>query len=261
MLKSLGRFHSLVVPLLTWLVLLIPFAFYQRYYVTSQQAYLTEHGFRLLSAVGRQLNSYIDSVSKTVIAAQKTKGERGPVEQGYLREALPDLDIPPGDFEVPKEGSEAPSLSVEFGPPPPGFRRNFSAEFIGRLRLDNAIRQRLTGIGEDYFDDVLIADSQGQVLFQRSTDTRITKLDSLVRAAADNSGVAPATAKEPTINSFYSLSWCLPRKQGQKTVTGWCSAVCGVRSAWSLRALPFPTRRSSGSASSLSPPAVSHGLS
>jgi len=206
MLKSLGRFHSLVVPLVTWLVLLIPFAFYQRYYVTSQQAYLTEHGFRLLSAVGRQLNSYIDSVNRTVDAAeaakektaaqltkQKAKGKLGPV-QAYLREALSDLDIPPGDFDVDKNSPGAKSLSVEFGPRPAVFQRTFKTQFAGRVSLDSAIRKRLTGIGEDYFDDVLIATSQGDVLFQRSMDTRITKLDYLVRVAAGDSGVTPAAA-------------------------------------------------------------------
>src|SRR5436853_5627396 len=112
MLKSLGRFHSLVIPVFTWLVLLIPFFIYQRYYVSSQQAYLTGHGFRILAAVGRQLNSYIDSISKTVASA-------------------------PSDI--------APAL--------------------GRLSLDDAFRERLRGIGEDYFDDVLIANSKGEVLF------------------------------------------------------------------------------------------------
>ena len=198
MLKSSGRFHSLAVPLLTWLVLLIPFAFYQRYYVSSQQAYLTEHGFRLLSAVGRQLNAYIDSVDKTLRAAQKTPGKLGRVDQDYFTKALPDLDIVPEDFELKKEASGVKSLSVEFGPRPAAFQRSFDAMFAGRLRLDSAIRKRLTGIGEDYFDDVLIADPQGQVLFQRSTDTRITKLDYLTRAAADIAGGAAGTAaKQP----------------------------------------------------------------
>ena len=47
--NSSGRFNTLIVPLVTWLVLLIPFVIYQRYYVASQEAYLTEHGFRLLA--------------------------------------------------------------------------------------------------------------------------------------------------------------------------------------------------------------------
>lgn len=201
MLKSLGRFHSLVVPLLTWLVLLIPFAFYQRYYVSSQQAYLTEHGFRLLSAVGRQLDSYIDSVDKTVRAAQKTKQQTNEKVEHYLKLALSDLDIAPEDFVAEAKGPGAKSLSVEFGPRPAVFQRSFDAQFIGRLRLDNAIRQRLTGIGEDYFDDVLIANLQGQVLFQRSLDTRITNLDYLVRAAATNSSARPAAATKQQTDS------------------------------------------------------------
>jgi hypothetical protein len=118
MLRSLGRFHSLVVPLLTWLVLLIPFAFYQRYYVASQQAYLTEHGFRLLSAVGRQLNSYLDSVNKTVRAVQDNKGEISRVNDDYLKKTLPDLDIASADFVADKVSPGDMSLAVEFGTRP-----------------------------------------------------------------------------------------------------------------------------------------------
>src|SRR5438132_270354 len=86
--KSSGRFNSLIVPLLTWLVLLIPFAIYQRYYVRSQQAYLTEHGFRLLAAVGRQFDSYVDSISKAVNTAKRQSEEASKLRENFHVPAL-----------------------------------------------------------------------------------------------------------------------------------------------------------------------------
>src|SRR5215471_13777187 len=71
--KLWGRFNRLVVPFLVLLALLALFGIYQRYYVKSQEAYLTGHGFRILAAVGRQVDAYINSVRKTVEAAKGSK--------------------------------------------------------------------------------------------------------------------------------------------------------------------------------------------
>jgi len=195
--KFMGRFNTLVIPFFTWLVLLIPFAVYQRYYVNTQQAYLNEHGFRLLSAVGRQLDSYLDSINLTVKAADRDTAEfksklnqkNGETEKrdlylDYLRTFHPELSPDThslGDTQVchnPKK------LSVEFGPLSAPYQECFDAPIFGRLSLDSFIRERLAGIGEDYFDDILIANTNGDVLFQRSQDSRISKLDYLLSSAA-----------------------------------------------------------------------------
>jgi len=195
MLKRMGRLNSLVVPLFTWLILLIPFFFYQRYYVSSQQAYLTEHGFRLLSAVGRQLDSYIDSVSRTVTSAPDKRESF----LDYVNTFHPELrDSAFNLTEAPAKACTAPrTLAVEFGPGPAVFRRCMTAKLRGRLSLDEtAIGKPLAGIGEDYFDDILIADSNGDVLFQRSIDKpRITKLEHLVLPVDDKSTQTPAAGK------------------------------------------------------------------
>ena len=205
--KASGRFSILIVPLITWFVLLIPFLVYQRYYVTEREAYLTEHGFRLVTSAGRQLNSYLDSVTKTVNAAIKasTKStnatEQRSIYAKYLQNFLPDLVPANLNFSA----GEPKEFSVSFGPGHPIFNRIFSeAPVAGRLTLDQAIQDRLN-FGEDYFDDILIANPAGEVLFQRSMDLRITNLDRLVSAAlpadvakapADNKDT-PAPAQVP----------------------------------------------------------------
>src|SRR5262249_10268145 len=131
--KFMGRFNTLVIPVLTWLILLIPFAVYQRYYVNSQQAYLTEHGFRLLSAVGRQLDTYLDSINKTVKAA-KTALEEKSVESSFRdkwentkseeekREAYLDY-LRTFHPELPRDANSLGGLGVCTGP------KKFSVEF------------------------------------------------------------------------------------------------------------------------------------
>jgi hypothetical protein len=210
MTKPKGRFNTLVIPLITWGVLLIPFAVYQRYYVKSQQSYLTEHGFRLLSAVGRQLDTYIDSINKTVRAAQrstydpmsrftvelasKTKEkDRQQVLMDFMRTFHPELPIDLQAFGGPPHCKDSTLFSVEFGPQSSRYGECFKSPVPGQLVLDNFIRDRLSGIGEDYFDDVLIARTTGEVLFQRSLDNRISNLNTLI-----SNGVSPETSTPQT---------------------------------------------------------------
>ena len=206
--KLMGRFNTLVIPLITWVVLLIPFAVYQRYYVNSQQAYLTEHGFRLLSAVGRQLDTYIDSINKTVKAAQKSANEtpsklsdklkqtepkqKPRVFMDFMRTFHPELPINIQGLGDPANCMKPRILSVEFGPQATSYGECFESPISGRLVLDSYIRDRLTGIGEDYFDDVLIARTNGEVLFQRSLDSRISNLNSLISSVGSP---APSNAQ------------------------------------------------------------------
>jgi len=222
--KFIGRFNTLVIPIFTWLVLLIPFAVYQRYYVNTQQAYLNEHGFRLLSAVGRQLDSYLDSINLTVKAADRDTSEfktklsqkNGETEKrdlylDYLRTFHPELSPDTHSLGDTQVCHDPKKLSVEFGPQSAPYRQCFDAPVFGRLSLDSFIPERLAGIGEDYFDDVLIANTNGDVLFQRLQDNRISKLDYLVSggaAAGTSNSQADTKSAPPTLplSSFQAVA-------------------------------------------------------
>jgi hypothetical protein len=181
-----GRFNSFIVPLVTWVVLLIPFAIYQRYYVKAQQAYLTEHGFRLLAAVGRQVDTYISWASTAATTAKKKSdhesGNKSEIYGDYLKDFLPDVDA---NLTFSPEGPIATNtFSLEFGQGSNPFQRTFGKVPIsGKLNLNKGIKDRLN-FGEDYFDDILIANLNGEVLFQRSGDTTIANLEQLVSTAA-----------------------------------------------------------------------------
>jgi len=195
--KLRGRFGSFVVPLITLLILAILFGIYQRYYVKLQEAYLTEHAFRLLDAAGRQLDAYIDSISRTVETAESApepaKNQKGPTQasKDYLRNFLQSLE--PGDLcfsdnekdetqKCPRIEPLVKGFSLQFGSEPGLFRRSWiDFPVRGRLRLDKGIRDRLN-FGEDYFDDVLIADPQGHVVFQKAQGNRILNVVQLLAA-------------------------------------------------------------------------------
>jgi hypothetical protein len=196
--KLWGQFNRLVVPFLVLLALLALFGIYQRFYVKSQEAYLTEHGFHVLAAVGRQVDAYIDSVNKTVEAAGKNKSTAPAYLIHFLPKLLPDLgprDLcfehgsdQGQDHQCP-EKVEANVFSLQFGESAP-FRRNLPFPVAGRVRLDAGLRNRLD-FGDEYFDDILIADQQGQVLFQKSPDNRIIDLGHLESLLAHSEASQP----------------------------------------------------------------------
>src|SRR5262249_45717347 len=154
---------------------LIPFVIYQQYYVRSQEAYLSEHGFRILSAVGRQLDSFVGSLSNAINTAKKPDDNLGknpdknpdknPVNnfERYLKHFLPNLIPLQSDLVIQfaSPSVDDNSFLIEFGSGQSTFKRTFKGVPIsGRLIVDKALRNRLN-FGEDYFDDILIANSNG----------------------------------------------------------------------------------------------------
>jgi hypothetical protein len=194
--KFAGRFNSLVVPLITWLILLIPFAIYQLYYVKSQEAYLTEHGFRVLTAVGRQLDAFLFSIN----AAVETAGSREARDPSlsyanYLRSFLPITS--PSDLEIEDQSAPTGTVSIQFGIGPNIFERRFpQVPASGQVRLDKGLRDRLKYFRDDYFDDILIAKQDGTVLFQKSPEIQIINLDHLIPAQAGPAANKPSGSAE-----------------------------------------------------------------
>jgi hypothetical protein len=180
------KFNRLAVPLVTLVVLLALFGIYQSYYVKSREAYLTEHGFRLLAAVGRQLDGYVGSITNALEAASAPEPPRTVPPgraQDYLEHFLPTLDpnLTPQDVCVgPRCRAEQTGPDTVFSfrlGTGPGL--SMPSSISGSLLLDKGIRERLN-FGEDYFDDVLIADRNGRVLFQKDQYNRIVSLVPLV---------------------------------------------------------------------------------
>jgi hypothetical protein len=219
--KLWGRFTSLMVPLLTLLALVVLFGLYQRYYVASREAYLTEHGFRVLAAVGRQLDAYIDSITKTVEGAKGDGvADRPAYLKHFLARLLPHLGMRDLCFAARGASSSCPeqitdnTFSLQFGSEPPAlFQRAFEKfPIAGRVRVDSGLRDRLNFFSDDYFDDVLIADTHGRVLFQKSQDNRIVTLARVVAAsthaeASQQSGAGGSSGGLQQTADSVAASW------------------------------------------------------
>ena len=209
-----------MVPLLTLLGLVVLFGLYQRYYVASQEAYLTEHGSAYLAAVGRQLDAYIDSISKTVEAAKGNGvADRPAYLKHFLATLLPHLGMRDLCFAPRGASSSCPeqitdnTFSLQLGSVPALFQRAFETfPIAGRVRVDSGLRDRLNFFSDDYFDDILIADTDGRVLFQKSQDNRIVTLARVVAAsthaeASQQSGAGGSSGGSQQTADSVAASW------------------------------------------------------
>jgi len=175
--------------LVTWGVLLAVFGLYEWSFVRSQKEFLEREAFRTLSAVAGRLNAKVEKAQKSFLSflklsdVEKKNPQRGAVLDSYLRSYLgiegkkaqdeaiqsaqncasPDL----GQELVP--GSDRLTLSIYcFGP---GTPKSDPSNRIDILNYDvTPDVSTFSGLNgqDDIFDDVLVADRTGRVLFQYS---------------------------------------------------------------------------------------------
>lgn len=204
MFKNLFSVNRFSVPFIVLVLLLIPFFVYSRYYVTANQAYLNERGFRLLSAIGSQLETIVNSYANVFRA---TAGNLSDEEyQSWLKSVVsdtkrvyrkckpPDRIHPiallllesPGSLSMlfdysgatgnTCEGKTDPLLKTEtplagWAPvPPPQCEKNAAWQVCGAIPLGEPLRSVVDAINLGFFDNVLVADGNGKVLFQSSND-------------------------------------------------------------------------------------------
>jgi hypothetical protein len=194
------------------------FCAYSFLYVSSQEAYANERAFRLLSVIGDQLTKHFDNLkgvmaaalvyapgdashrTDTARAAEYIKRVAGhgdeisilnaklPCPDRWKREGRIRLSLLPNEanlalkarFESAPGGSSPPcSIEAEVNP---------AAEF----------RERFHNLTADYFDDILIATSTGEVLFESNlSGLRISSLETLATAQL-NAAVKPAPDAKDT---------------------------------------------------------------
>jgi hypothetical protein len=188
MVKAL-RSHKLYVPLITVAGAAGLFFVYYFFYVSSQRSYANDRAFRLLSVVGDQLVKRFENLNKVFAAALVSPKDA----EDYLTERVPGLKdnisgigvaaecrpIEKRAGELKLRLSEKPgsfSLWVEFRP-----ASDKACSISGEVDLNADLRERFSNVTEEYFDDVLIASSSGEVLFQKNVSAlRITNLNALL---------------------------------------------------------------------------------
>jgi hypothetical protein len=182
--KSFPSLRNVYIPLIVIAVLLVPFIMYDIYYVQGRETYQRDRSFRLLAAIGSQIDGLINR------EADKLRAAGSPFDSADER----DNDLRKRwANEVFGESSFDGSWDPRFAPLLHKYDRNgfvslqilplassFSMEIAYRQkpgdtlisetsRMDTALRLRIDELTRDFFDDVLVADDSGRVWFQFKT--------------------------------------------------------------------------------------------
>jgi len=211
MFKRGEKLHNLFTVLITWAVLLALFFAYEAYFVDGQKGFLRERGFRVLASLSNELRARVDQAQISVASSIKLVAKEGapanektvkavktkqtaddPLPQYlkfYLQDALThdEAVAPSQDCRVNPGGS--PPLETTFEGnglifrvfcfsskgPEAANRPDLKSEIqIHKLDLGEPVRQSFAALG-GYFDDVLVADSTGHVVFQQSSTGRVVR--------------------------------------------------------------------------------------
>jgi hypothetical protein len=209
------RSHKFYVPLITVAVSVGLFLVYYFFYVARERNYANERAFRLLRTVDDQLMvkyaKLSDPFGAALIAPQATDSSQDadsakkpkPTIEKYLERAfdgeISDIRIENCDgicdragkvaLELVPDAVRGLSLRATFRPAKPaGNKCSLSAT----LDYGAGLRARFQNVTQDYFDDILIATSSGEVLFQKNASgLRITDVNALFPAGASG---APSPA-------------------------------------------------------------------
>jgi hypothetical protein len=202
------RSHKFYVPLLTIAGCAGLFLVYYFFYVSWQRNYANERAFRVLSVAGDQLNRRAN-LDKVLAAALAYEGGPQKYLETFKKNEISDVrsDWPCPKVAVAKEREG--DMTLEFDERGGGstlraiFRRaprpdGKSCFVSGTVDLNEDLRTRFHNVTEDYFEDILIATSQGKVLYQQSPNgPRIASLNVLVAPKAGEKPPKPAAVEQP----------------------------------------------------------------
>jgi hypothetical protein len=190
--KTGEKLQTLITVLITWGLLLALFIVYESYFVRTQQAFLRERAFHSLERVAEELEAQVQRArvstkSFVLLAARRQLPERLPdFLRLYLKDALSyenDDKAARNSIEAAKKcrTDELPSsLHLKSEGLTLTFSCSESRSPIYTLDLTSWVKDALRPLGGD-FDDLLIADATGDVLFQRSSELpHITDLRTLI---------------------------------------------------------------------------------
>jgi hypothetical protein len=204
------RSSKLYIPLITILGSAALFFAYSFIYVSRQKSYANERAFRLLSVVGDQLTKHFENLQSVMAAALVHPNDDGAHRPTGHQAARYIKRVAGGGDQI--------SVLAEHAPCPSGWNRggamqiylldnpaNFSlrADFHSKgatppcsvsaeVKPAVEFRERFHHLTADYFEDILIATSSGEVLFEsNASGVRISNLDNLVSLQSMNGGSRP----------------------------------------------------------------------
>jgi hypothetical protein len=202
MLKSGEKLQKFLTVLITWGLLLSVFLAYEQYFVKSQRAFLVEREFNALGTLSQAITAQINRAqvsTDSYVRLAHTKGQTSDTLRKYLKLYLKDVwkdtrkpldfvskcEEPPLTYHI-----EGLALSASCSVQTPGEKGkpdNVTLLPIYTLDLTPWVKNAFQPLSGD-FDDLLVADSEGVVLLQKSsTGPRALELNSLIPPSEDES--------------------------------------------------------------------------
>ena len=186
--KSLGRWILYSLCLAPAVVML---GYYGLEYIPRQRDYFMDLRFRALAKIGDQVRTKVDSLLTALDYATKFDGQSAK----YIAALVPDL-------RYTQECGDSPNPRVQFGATEDTVRFKSKQGCAAVAALSKVFAQSTS---DDLFDDVIIADSSGRVVYQRSPGSpRIVALGDLKKASPDTKTASGESAGANADNVRYT---------------------------------------------------------
>jgi hypothetical protein len=212
--KTLVRLRSFFLPASIGLLLVVAAGIYNLVWLPSEHRYLDDRNFRLLTTLSEQISASINNFDKMMDNASDS-GVSDVMLESYLNKVAPQLK------KLDREDGKV--LGDAYGDPPSiaiqadegthflylAFRREKNkTNYAVRTDLDKLIRDILPPDNRNPFDVLLVAQSNGTVIFQKSLPgLAVARIDALedTSEATKTDKTEPAL-KPPSQSSKFSFS-------------------------------------------------------
>jgi hypothetical protein len=228
--------RALLIPECIAFILLIAVLAYNFYFLPTQRRYFDDCNLRILKALTDQIRLSINAYDKMIDNAESS-GVTGTALPAYLASVAPQL--------VKAEEDESRAVvGDDYGDPPKiavasdegthflylAFKHGRSTRYTIRTDFEKLVDKLSPPASRCPFDAILIAQSDGTVIYQRSTSgIAISRINTLDNALVDE--------KQKKPESLITLDELL---QSRERLIDFIPSHCSCRSQW-----PIPNTRSS----------------
>ena len=190
--SALVRFRSFFLPASIGLLLVVAGGWYSLAWLPTQHKYLDDRNFRLLKTLGEQIGSSIDTFDKMMDNASDSGVKNNKMLESYLQNVAPQLKTLQPDEEtqlIKGEYGDPPKMAVRADEGTHFLYLAFSrasTKYAVQTDLDKLIAKLLPPAERSPFDVVLVAQSDGGVIFQKSSQgLDVARIDTLENSAGD----------------------------------------------------------------------------
>jgi hypothetical protein len=191
--STLLRLRSLLIPAGIGLILMVAALSYNLFWLPSQHRYFDDRNFRVLKTLSEQIRLNFNVFDKMMDNAAASGITSGSSLQAYLKNVAPQL-------QQPKERESKSVVGEDFGDPPRlavssdegthflylAFAQDNGPGYSIRTDLDKLIDKLLPPARRCPFDAVVVAQSDGTVIYQKSqSGIIIARIDTLENASGD----------------------------------------------------------------------------